>query len=86
VAWSDSFKAAGIIILYFVGWGIIGGFFVGLGIVGMGDPTSSLYKGTNTLQFLISGLIALVGIIIVALGSLASLIKVFAELLKEEIS
>jgi len=49
--WKDSFRAAGITLLYFIGWGIIGGFVSGLGIVGIRDPASSLYKGANPLQF-----------------------------------
>jgi len=71
-----------VLLVYLIGWGIIGGFITGLGLLGLGDPYSSLYKGVNNIQIIVSLILVVTGLLVLTIGSLASLFKVYAGMVK----
>lgn len=75
-SWSDSFEASFNVVVYTVGWWIVGGIiaYIGYGMYERNDSGSA-----------IPSLIVLIGLAIALFGVGAAFFKVFAEFLKKEL-
>ena len=96
--WGKAFTAAGKVVLYSIGWWIIGFIIFGIGAAmgissGMPGPFGSSYSSPygsygspmSGATSILGFIITLIGTAIIALGSVASFFKVFSEFLKSEI-
>jgi len=85
--WGTAFKRAFIYVLWLIVWGIIGGIFIGVGVFSMAGTfvssmmTSPEAAGAMLLGGSIFGLAMIfIGYVIIALGSLATFIRLIYSL------
>ena len=85
--WKESFKAAGLVVVYSVLWWIVGGFISFLGLFGLADIGRRSMAGieTGTGETILAFLFLLAGFVIINLGTSASFFKVFGEFLRDEL-
>ncbi len=73
-SWGDSFSAAMKIVMYSIIWWIVGGIVLVFGFAAIAKD-----------QLLLGALSGLIGYVIIAFGAFASILKVSAEFLKNEL-
>jgi len=96
VTWGRAFKAAFVYVLFLLGWVILGGVVLSIGIASMAAGAGGLFTidpitGQPTVNFgtltaSVGGLItAIVGYLIIILGCIATMFKIFSEIVAEEV-
>jgi len=78
-SWAESFKSAGIIVAYSIVWWIVGGYLALNGILRLVKAALEKAFGAEPSGSSFAILLILVGIVIIALGSYASIFKVITD-------
>ncbi len=71
LSWGVAFRKAGAMVLYMIGWGILGGIFIGIGFA------------TDSIEALVFFII--VGYLIIFFGMIATGIKIYADATAEAV-
>jgi len=88
VSWVRAFKAAGLTIIYWIAWGIVGGLFIFGGILSISGAYRTNYYGTPVIDMgrAAGGIIlAIIGFLIMMLGFYATIYKVGTEIIVDEV-
>jgi len=85
VSWGRAFKAAGLTILYWIAWGIVGGIIMSAGIFATNGAYNAQRGIVDSGGFYGGIVLIIIGSLIMMLGFYATIYKVGAEIIRDEI-